>query len=261
MVKQFTALRDGDRFFYLNETWTPDELRILKQGDTLAKVIEANTGVQLQPDVFIFQASISGTVYKLDGFQMGGAAWVTVELEQFSDDHLSINILATTVTDAKGNYSFNQLSGPAANSLNSPGVSSTGDYNVAIVLPSGNIQISPDPSTTLIGGGGMKVKEVDFLITNNPGWEPAVVTSGVQGSTKHNTELPQATSNGSHAPSPPVAQAPGANASKALTVMDSGSVSPGSGDVLDVSLDDWLAGQSLERSLLIYSKRKTQDAG
>ena len=180
MVKQFTALRDGDRFFYLNETWTPDELRILKQGDTLAKVIEANTGVQLQPDVFIFQASISGTVYKLNGFQMGRAAGVTVELEQFSDDHLSINILATTVTNAQGNYSFNQLSGPAADALNSPGVSSTGDYNVAIVLPSGNIQISADPSTMLISGGGMKVKEVDFLITNNPGWAPSVVTSSAK---------------------------------------------------------------------------------
>jgi hypothetical protein len=60
---QFTRLRDGDRFFYLNEHWSPDELRILHQGNTLTKVIEANTSItNLQSDVFLFKASISGSV-------------------------------------------------------------------------------------------------------------------------------------------------------------------------------------------------------
>ena len=63
MVDQFTALRNGDRFFYLNESFTPSEQAIFQQGNTLAKVIEANTGVtNLQSNVFFFQASISGTV-------------------------------------------------------------------------------------------------------------------------------------------------------------------------------------------------------
>ena len=64
LVDQFTRLRDGDRFFYLNESFNPDELNILQQGDTLAKVIEANTNItNLQSDVFLFKASISGTVF------------------------------------------------------------------------------------------------------------------------------------------------------------------------------------------------------
>jgi hypothetical protein len=52
LVNQFTRLSVGDRFFYLNEQWSPEELKLLQQGDTLAKVIEANTGVtNLQGDV------------------------------------------------------------------------------------------------------------------------------------------------------------------------------------------------------------------
>ena len=63
LVDQFTRLRAGDRFFYLNESFNREELNILGQGNTLAKVIEANTHVtNLQSDVFVFKASISGTV-------------------------------------------------------------------------------------------------------------------------------------------------------------------------------------------------------
>jgi hypothetical protein len=39
LVDQFTRLRNGDRFFYLNENFNQDELNILQQGNTLAKVI------------------------------------------------------------------------------------------------------------------------------------------------------------------------------------------------------------------------------
>ncbi|HEX4607771.1 MAG TPA: peroxidase family protein, partial [Urbifossiella sp.] len=63
LADQFARARDGDRFFYLNESFTPEEQAILQQGNTLAKVIEANTPVtNLQADVFVFRASISGTV-------------------------------------------------------------------------------------------------------------------------------------------------------------------------------------------------------
>jgi hypothetical protein len=51
---QFTRLSTGDRFFYLNETFSPAEQAILAQGSTLGKVIAANTTITLlQNDVFI----------------------------------------------------------------------------------------------------------------------------------------------------------------------------------------------------------------
>ena len=52
--KQFEALRDGDRFFYLNDP----QLSVIKQGygidyhHTLAEIIELNTGEQVPADVF-----------------------------------------------------------------------------------------------------------------------------------------------------------------------------------------------------------------
>src|SRR5262249_28491695 len=64
LVDQFTRLRDGDRFFYLNEALTSNELNILQGGNTLTRVIEANTGLtNLQSNLFFFKASIGGTVF------------------------------------------------------------------------------------------------------------------------------------------------------------------------------------------------------
>src|SRR5262249_39586515 len=66
LVDQFTRLRTGDRFFYLNESFTSGELKIMQQGNTLAKVIEANTNItNLQSDVFLFKTSIGGSVTTL----------------------------------------------------------------------------------------------------------------------------------------------------------------------------------------------------
>src|SRR6266478_547497 len=63
LVDQFTRLRDGDRFFYLNQHFSPEEQKIL-QGTSLTKIIERNTGItNLQDDAFFFKASISGTVF------------------------------------------------------------------------------------------------------------------------------------------------------------------------------------------------------
>jgi hypothetical protein len=158
MVNQFTRLRDGDRFFYLNEQWSPDELRIFQQGNTLAKVIEANTGItNLQSDVFVFKASISGTVAsesRGNGHQnpappAQGLPGVTVELEDASGD-----VLATTVTDGKGHYSFDQLHG----------LSATGDYTVRLVVPSGFTQVSANPPTILISRGDINVSGVNFVV-------------------------------------------------------------------------------------------------
>jgi hypothetical protein len=157
MVDQFTRLRDGDRFFYLNEQWSPAELRIFQQGDTLAKLIEANTDItNLQSDVFLFTASISGAVSSAQGqggaWSMGsqGAAGVMVELEDTTG-----NVLATTTTDSKGRYSFDQQHG----------LSGTGEYTVRLVEPSGFTQTSANPPAILISRGGMSISGVDFAVS------------------------------------------------------------------------------------------------
>ena len=156
MVDQFTRLRDGDRFFYLNESWSPSELKIFEQGNTLAKVIEANTDItNLQSDVFLFTASISGTVVKDQGHgddrasSSPGVADVTVELEDTNG-----NVIATTTTDSEGNYRFDQQNG----------VSGTGEYTVRFVIPSGFTQVSPNPSKILISRGDISVRGVNFAI-------------------------------------------------------------------------------------------------
>jgi hypothetical protein len=157
MVDQFTRLRDGDRFFYLNESFSPDELRILQQGNTLTKVIEANTGVSnLQSDAFLFKASISGTAFAdrsgngRPGSSPQGLAGVTVQLKDGSG-----NVLATTMTDGKGHYSFDQQAG----------LSATGNYTVSLVVPSGYTQSSANPATILISRGDTNVSGVNFVLT------------------------------------------------------------------------------------------------
>jgi hypothetical protein len=52
--KQFEALRDGDRFFYLNDPALPaiEQLFGITYRKTLARVIELNTGIDVAPNVF-----------------------------------------------------------------------------------------------------------------------------------------------------------------------------------------------------------------
>ncbi|TMG38195.1 MAG: hypothetical protein E6H94_06680, partial [Chloroflexi bacterium] len=52
--RQFEALRDGDRFFYLNDPvlGTLEQAFGVTYRHTLAEVIELNTGVALQANVF-----------------------------------------------------------------------------------------------------------------------------------------------------------------------------------------------------------------
>jgi peroxidase len=154
---QFSRLAAGDRFFYLNESWNADESRLLQQGSTLGKIIEANTNVtNLQADVFKFTASISGSV--ISNSQQGGrggqasqgVAGVTVQLKDSAAD-----LLATTVTDRQGHFAFNQLSG----------VAGTGTYLVSIVGPLGYTQTSTNPSSIQISKGGLNVDNVNFDLT------------------------------------------------------------------------------------------------
>jgi hypothetical protein len=159
IADQFNRLSAGDRFFYLNESWNGDEHRIMKQGNTLGKIIEANTGVtNLQADVFKFTASIGGRVVT-EGAGHGsgissprGLSGVTVQLQDSTG-----NVLATTLTNSSGDYSFNQLNG----------VAGTGRYTVNLVVPSGVSQISKNPSTIVISRGGMSVSGADFVVSTS----------------------------------------------------------------------------------------------
>ena len=61
LATQFESLRDGDRYFYENAD--PKSLVNQLNNTTLAQIIERNTGLtNLQPDVFIFNSNIQGTV-------------------------------------------------------------------------------------------------------------------------------------------------------------------------------------------------------
>ena len=173
MVDQFTRLRDGDRFFYLNENLTPEETSLLKQGNTLAKVIQANTDItNLQNNVFVFRASISGNVSTNSALcgasQPSGSvalAGLTLKLEDAAG-----NVLARAKTDASGNYSFNQHSGPSSSREIAKGVSAVGSYQVVLVLPRGMTQVSPAPSPVVISRGSLQITDVNFTVqlTGNP---------------------------------------------------------------------------------------------
>jgi hypothetical protein len=156
IANQFIRLRAGDRFFYLNESWTTGESPILEQGNTLAKIIEANTGItNLQPDVFKFTASISGRVISGTSDPSSstsvprGLAGITIQLEGSTG-----NVLGTTVADRSGDYDFDQLTGAGG----------TGEFTVKLVAPPGLSQISRNPSTISISRGGIDVNGVDFVL-------------------------------------------------------------------------------------------------
>jgi hypothetical protein len=159
LVDQFTRLRDGDRFFFLNEKFTPEEQKLL-QGTTLAKVIERNTNItNLQDNVFYFKASIRGMVFlDLDndgGHRTLGELGLPGFTVQLTD--LNGNVFATTTTDRQGNYLFNDQSGL-------PG---TGQFTVSVVLPSGMHQTTANSGTILISRGGLNEKGVDFGVDFN----------------------------------------------------------------------------------------------
>jgi peroxidase len=156
LADQFRRLRDGDRFFYLNE-FHGTELQALLENTSLARVIERNTTItNLQSNVFFFRASISGTVFlDFDGdgghrtFFEPGLSGLTVQLKDAGG-----NVLATTVTDDEGHYSFSDQSGLAG----------TGKYTVSLVLPAGAHRTTADPGALLISRGGINLTGVDFGI-------------------------------------------------------------------------------------------------
>ncbi|MCI0455494.1 MAG: hypothetical protein L0Z62_00775 [Gemmataceae bacterium] len=154
LVDQFTRLRDGDRFYFLNEQWSAVELLLGAQGITLGLMIQTNTNASnLQLNVFKFQASISGTVFGTGGSRLSGITVVLTDDEGHE--------LARTVTDSQGRYRFDQLSGPAAEPTDPSGVSQTGRYRVSLLLPSGQVT---HPDTITIDMGNDNVTGVNFSV-------------------------------------------------------------------------------------------------
>jgi hypothetical protein len=155
LVDQFARLRDGDRFFYLNEHFSFDELFLTLRDNTLAKVIEHNTNVtNLQSNVFFFQVSIEGTVFSdpdNNGFPRSpgepGLADITVNLLDDSE-----NVVATTTTDSHGHYSFTDQTG----------IPGTGNFTVALVLPDGAHQTTAAPHTIHLSRSGLDFDGLDF---------------------------------------------------------------------------------------------------
>jgi hypothetical protein len=151
LVKQFAALRDGDRFFYLNESFTPAEQALIAQGNTLAKVIENNTGItNLQSNIFFFKESITGTV-AVNGV---GLAGVVIDLKDSSG-----KIIAHVTTDANGHYSFTDQTG----------IPGTGNFTVSVEPRSGYHVVSGTPSSygLHISRGGLDFDDIDFQLAPN----------------------------------------------------------------------------------------------
>jgi peroxidase len=242
MVNQFTRLRDGDRFFYLNETFTPAEQALLNQGNTLAKVIEANTNItNLQSNVFIFQASIGGTVSMNAGKHAVGVPDITVQLEDANG-----NVLATTSTNRNGQYSFNQQSGPAANVENPSGVSGTGTYRIVLSMPSWLQQTGPSHGSIAITRGGQNVTGVNFNIGIN--WNGLATTTGGTTAADNLANLVSATP----VQSTGTAVTNAATTAAATTNVSSGSAVPASADTMMSSTTASKSGELTPESLVAY---------
>jgi hypothetical protein len=162
LAKQFTALRNGDRYFYLNEGFTSAEANLLQQGNTLAEVIANNTSItNLQANVFFNRLKISGHVFAdpdgngTRGDTEPGLAGVTVNL---LDD--TGTVIASTTTDSGGGYDFTEQAG----------IPGTGNFTVALDpkalaaagLAQTSAQVSQDPGTIHLSRGNLDITGQDF---------------------------------------------------------------------------------------------------
>ena len=149
LVDQFTRLRDGDRFFYLNNQFSPLQLDALLATTSLAKVIERNTSItNLQENVFFFKASITGHVFfdrNHDGhFNFGehGLAGQTVQLLDSTN-----TVIATATTGFDGSYHFDKLA--------------MGVYTVRVEVPAGYTLTTPGTRSAQITRG-QTIDDQDF---------------------------------------------------------------------------------------------------
>jgi hypothetical protein len=164
LANQFERLRDGDRYFYLNESFNSEEQNLLGQADTLATVIESNTGISnLQSNVFYFREKIAGTVFREDDrtgtFDPGEAGVANVVVNLLDSTGA---VIATTTTDSRGNYSFTDQTG----------IPGTGNFTVSVVVPSGFHNVTPTTIQVSLSRGGMDFDNLNFGIKPNDPFGP-----------------------------------------------------------------------------------------
>jgi peroxidase len=144
LARQFEALRDGDRFFYLNAD--PPALANQLNNTTLAQIIERNTDItNLQSDVFYCYTDIRGTVTApppFAGARPMPVAGATVELVQDGQ------VIQTTKTNSAGAYQFEQVgAGQFTVELLPPANASSATGNSSGLAPlSANVDITEGQS-------------------------------------------------------------------------------------------------------------------
>jgi peroxidase len=159
LATQFAALRDGDRFFYLNEGLNLEEQSLIGQGNTLAKVIKNNTAItNLQSNVFFFKVSIEGTVFQDtngNGVRDPGEPGMQGIVVNLLDDNG--NVIATTTTNGQGHYSFTDQTG----------IPGTGNFTVMVMVPAGDHATTVITHAIHIGRGGLDYDAENFGIAAN----------------------------------------------------------------------------------------------
>src|SRR5262249_31254782 len=136
LIDQFTRVRDGDRFWYQNQSiyLPPGEPPL--GNTTLAAVIARNTEItNLQSNVFFFKFSISGTAFNDlngNGVQDPGELYLAGRVIQLENAETGA-VVATELTNGTGHYVFNVFDGVA-----------TGHFNVRVVPPNNWIVTTPN---------------------------------------------------------------------------------------------------------------------
>jgi hypothetical protein len=142
IADQFMRIRDGDRLWYQN-LYSGAALDAL-QNVSLAQIVSRNTvNHDLQSRLFFFKPEIRGTVFddtNHDGVRQAGEAGVAGRTINLLDGTGAI--VATTLTDANGNYRFTIFNGMGP-----------GTFRVVEVLPTGVFQTTANPDPIQITRG------------------------------------------------------------------------------------------------------------
>lgn len=156
VVDQFSRLRDGDRYWYQNALPASAVREIQKT--TLSDIVRRNTLLtNLQSDVFSFHASVGGNVFadlNRDGERQPreiGVAGTMLTLVSSTG-----TAIATTTSDARGNYGFKGLD--------------LGSYKVTVTPPGGGAGLT---SRTVAITRGVEIRDNDLAVAPRQQTPPA----------------------------------------------------------------------------------------
>jgi hypothetical protein len=170
LVDQFQRIRNGDRFWYQNQ-FTGQLLRDI-DNTHLSDILKRNTSLtNLQSNVFVFQATLEGTVYadrnndRRRGPGEDGLAGWTVALINSAGE-----TIGTKVTDRVGRYVFDVQSGVR-----------TDDYKVRVVKNAGGAAVlSGSQLSASITRGDQFVRGLDLPVSGSqPAPAPLATTTGI----------------------------------------------------------------------------------